>query len=89
VHTQDLYNEPERTSYSKYPNMKNCLASVGIPSNVYWKRLFTNQYKELFIVSPESSPENSPEQSQNTSPSSTFPAEARDAPAQGQEDGKQ
>ncbi|KAF2101932.1 hypothetical protein NA57DRAFT_53874 [Rhizodiscina lignyota] len=87
VRTEDLYNEPERTSYSKYPNMKNCLASIGIPSKVYWKRMFTNQYKELFIISPESSPENSPENSQNTTPSSTFAPEARHAPPQGQEDG--
>jgi len=86
VRTEDLYNEPERTSYAKYPNMKNCLASVGIPSGVFWKRLLLGQYKELFIVSPESSPDNSPEQSQNTSPSSTFGTETRDAPRQKQDE---
>jgi hypothetical protein len=88
VRTEDLYNEPERSTYSKYPNMKSCLASIGIPSRVYWKRLLLNQYKELFIVSPESSPENSPENSQNTTPSSTFAPEAQEVPPQGQEDGK-
>jgi hypothetical protein len=72
VRTEDLYNEPQRSEYAKYPNMKSCLASIGIPRDVYWKRLLLGQYKELYIVSPESSPESSPANSQQTTPSNTF-----------------
>ena len=91
MRTEDLYNEPERSHYSKYPNMKNCLASIGLPRGVYWKRMLLGGYKELFILSPESSPENSPENSQHTTPSSTFPREAPVGAAEerkGQEDSK-
>jgi len=73
VRTEDLYNEPERSAYQRFPNAKNSLASIGLPSAVYWKRLLFNQYPDLYIVSPDSSPENSPESSQHVSPSNTFP----------------
>jgi len=72
VRAEDLYNEPERTAYQQYPNIKNSLASIGLPSVVYWKRLLLNQFKDLYIVSPESSPDASPEASQHTSPTNTF-----------------
>ncbi|KAJ9659011.1 hypothetical protein H2201_007533 [Coniosporium apollinis] len=72
VKTEDLYNEPERSAYQKFPNSKNSLASVGLPRAVYWKRLLLNQFQDLYIVSPESSPNSSPESSQNCSPSHTF-----------------
>jgi hypothetical protein len=73
---EDLFCEPERTAYSKYPSSKNSLASIGLPRVVYWKRLLFNQFPDLYIVSPVSSPEsslnNSPENSQHVTPSSTF-----------------
>ncbi|KAF2084112.1 hypothetical protein K490DRAFT_16993, partial [Saccharata proteae CBS 121410] len=76
VKTEDLYNEPERSEYQKYPNFRNSLANIGLPSSVYWKRLLFNQFQDLYIVSPESSPasslNNSMESSQRLSPSSTF-----------------
>ncbi|KAF1983567.1 hypothetical protein K402DRAFT_448145 [Aulographum hederae CBS 113979] len=77
VKQEDLYNEPERSIYNQqgYPNMKNSLASIGLPSPVYWKRLLFNQFQDLYIVSPESSPNSSPESSQHVSPSNTFPRE--------------
>jgi len=76
VKTEDLYNEPERSAYQKYPNSKNSLASVGLPRAVYWKRLLLNQFQDLYIVSPDSSPNSSlngsPESSHHCSPSHTF-----------------
>jgi len=77
VKTEDLYPDEERSLYEHYPNMKNSLANIGLPSVVYWKRLLFDQFKEIYIVSPINSPENtpnpSPESSQHVSPSSTFP----------------
>ncbi|KAF2834838.1 hypothetical protein M501DRAFT_999862 [Patellaria atrata CBS 101060] len=73
VKTEDLYNEPEKSAYQKFPNAKNSLASIGLPSVVYWKRLLLNEYQDLYIISPESSPSTTPESSQHVSPSSTFP----------------
>lgn len=78
---EDLWTEQERELYSKYPSSKNSLASVGLPTGVYMKRLVFGSYPDLYIVSPVSSPEsslnNSPEQSQQVSPQSTFPKESR------------
>jgi len=59
--------------------MKNSLASIALPREVYWKRLLLDQFKDLFIISPESTPpnsaQNSANSSKNTSPTNTFPRE--------------
>ncbi len=77
VRNEDLYNEPERSEYQKYPNIKSSLANIGLPSMVYWKRLLLGQFPDLYIVSPETTPTNSPssspESSQHVSPQHTFP----------------
>lgn len=75
VRQEDLYTEPERSKYSTYPNMRNCLASIGIPRGVFWKRMLLGGYKEMYIVSPESSPESSPDNSRHVTPASTLPTE--------------
>jgi hypothetical protein len=76
VRMEDLFCEPERTAYAKYPSSKNSLANIGLPSRVYWKRLLFNEFPDLYIVSPVSSPENSlnnsPESSQHVTPANTF-----------------
>lgn len=74
VKRHDLYTASEQKEYRKYPNYDSSLASIRLPSNVYWGRLFGG-YENLFIVSPETSPENSEAGSQDSrrwSPSSTF-----------------
>jgi len=81
VKTEDLFNDPERSTYQRaaYPNMKSNLASIGLPRIVYWKRLLLNQFEDLYIVSPESTPSNSPEGSQYSSPVNSFGRENQDA----------
>ncbi|KAK3078840.1 hypothetical protein LTS18_006494 [Coniosporium uncinatum] len=81
VKTEDLFNDPERSTYQRaaYPNMKSNLASIGLPRIVYWKRLLLNQFEDLYIVSPESTPSNSPESSQHSSPMNSFGRENQDA----------
>jgi hypothetical protein len=85
VRQEDLYNEPEKSEYSKYPNSKTSLASIGLPSPVYWRRLLLNQFKDLYIVSPETSPNTSPNSSQHVSPSDTYPAATNQTKQDGQE----
>ncbi|TKA63801.1 hypothetical protein B0A49_06321 [Cryomyces minteri] len=72
VLTEDLWNAHEQSLYHNYPNAKSSLASVCLPSKVYWSRLLLGQYPELYIVSPERSPETSPNASQESSRSNTF-----------------
>ncbi|KAF2403223.1 hypothetical protein EJ06DRAFT_323113 [Trichodelitschia bisporula] len=72
VQQGDLYPEKERDKYAEYPSYKMSLACITLPRLVYWKRLVFNQYKDLYIVSPESSPESSPQNSAHNSPQSTF-----------------
>jgi len=43
-----------------------------LPFGVRVKRLLFDQYKDLYIVSPESTPESSPISSKHTSPSQTW-----------------
>jgi hypothetical protein len=74
VHQQDLFPDRDRSRFAHMPTMKLSLASVNLPRPVYWKRLL-GQYRDLYIVSPESSPNNSPESSQQISPNSTFKPE--------------
>jgi len=74
VHQQDLFPDRDRSRFAHMPTMKLSLASVNLPRPVYWKRLL-GQYRDLYIVSPESSPNSSPESSQQISPNSTFKPE--------------
>jgi hypothetical protein len=59
----DLYPEPQRELFKEFPNMKLSLSSIRLPRSVYWKRIL-GQFKNLYIISPESSPNSSPENSQ-------------------------
>jgi hypothetical protein len=68
----DLYPEKDRAKFIDKPNYKSNVASVGLPFAVRMKRLLFDQYKDLYIVSPDSSPESSPENSAHTTPSSTW-----------------
>lgn len=68
----DLYPEKERCKVIDKPNYKSNVASIGLPFGVRMKRLLFDQYKDLYIVSPDSSPENSPENSAHTTPSNTW-----------------
>jgi hypothetical protein len=68
----DLYPEKERSTVIDKPNFKSNVASIGLPFGVRLKRLFFDQYKDLYIVSPESSPSSSPENSAHTTPSHTW-----------------
>jgi hypothetical protein len=52
--------------------MRLTLALITLPPTVFFKRLL-GKYKELYIVTPDSSSENSPETSQRISPNSTLP----------------
>ena len=67
IKTCDLWNEPERTAYCRYPNAKSNIASVGLPRGVYWRRMLFGHFQDLYILSPESSPASS----RNTSPEDT------------------
>lgn len=78
VQVRDLFNEPERSQHADYPNQRSSIASVGLPTGVYWRRLFFNHFKDLYIVSPNGTPttsagtsnRDSPEE--GTSPSNTW-----------------
>ena len=71
IKTEDLYNEPEKSSYQKYPNSKASLASVGLPMSVSMRRMLFGEYSDLYIVSPESSPTNSQASSPQSSRENT------------------
>lgn len=62
----DLFNEPERTQYAKYPNQTCNLASIGLPSMVYWRRLLFGEFEDLYILSPENSAKTSPNESNSS-----------------------
>jgi hypothetical protein len=68
----DLYPERERSKVIDKPNYKSNVASIGLPFGVRVKRLLFDQYKDLYIVSPDSSPNSSPENSAHTTPSNTW-----------------
>ncbi|KAI9727296.1 MAG: hypothetical protein M1828_006915 [Chrysothrix sp. TS-e1954] len=83
IKTCDLWTEPERTAYHRFPNAKSSVASVGLPRGVYWRRMFFGHFQDLYILSPESSPSSSvaasPDNTTDSSPdgptpSSTFQA---------------
>lgn len=74
VKRHDLYLPEEKEQYSSLPNFDSSLASVKIPSQAYWSRLFLGGYDNLFIVSPETSPASSTASgdSKRSSPTSTW-----------------
>ncbi|KAF2173587.1 hypothetical protein M409DRAFT_61934 [Zasmidium cellare ATCC 36951] len=74
VKRHDLYLPEEKEQYSSLPNFDSSLASVKIPSQAYWSRLFLGGYDNLFIVSPETSPNSSVASgdSKRSSPTSTW-----------------
>lgn len=55
VRVEDLFNEPEKSQYARYPNQKSSIAAVELPSRVYWGRMLLGMYPALYIASPESS----------------------------------
>lgn len=57
---RDLFNEPEKSQYAKYPNQSDSIASVRLPSRVYWGRLLFGEFEELYILSPDRSAGSSP-----------------------------
>jgi hypothetical protein len=75
VHQGDLFPEPERKKYKDWPNMHASLAAIRLPPAVHWKRML-GRFREMYIVSPDSSPatspEDSPESSKHVSPNCTF-----------------
>ncbi|KAK4548797.1 hypothetical protein LTR36_008570 [Oleoguttula mirabilis] len=74
IKRHDLYLPDEKELYSEFPNYDSSLASIKVPTLVYWSRLFLGNYDELYIVSPESSPNSSVvgEESRRPSPTSTW-----------------
>ncbi|PNS20663.1 hypothetical protein CAC42_2908 [Sphaceloma murrayae] len=63
IKRHDLFMEHEREKYRHFPNYDSSLASIRLPSNVYWSRNLLNAYDKLYIVSPEMSPSSSPSSS--------------------------
>ncbi|KAF4551369.1 Hypothetical protein D9617_13g098670 [Elsinoe fawcettii] len=63
VKRHDLFMPYEKDKYSQFPNYNSSLASIRLPSNVYWSRNLFGTYDKLFIVSPETSPASSPSSS--------------------------
>ncbi|KAB8345981.1 hypothetical protein FH972_023033 [Carpinus fangiana] len=57
VQTRDLFSDREKTLYKDYPNQGNALASCAIPRNVFWRRLLLGEFKDMYILSPDSSPD--------------------------------
>lgn len=74
VKRHDLYLPEEKEQYSNLPNFDSSLASVKIPSQAYWSRLFLGSYDNLYIVSTETTPNSSiaSGDSKRSSPTSTW-----------------
>ena len=53
IQRQDLFLPEEKDQYMGFPNFHSSLASVKVPSRVYWERAFGPRFQELFIVSGE------------------------------------
>ena len=49
----DLYLPEEQERGKHYPSYDAWLASIKLPSRVYWGRLFFGTYDQLYIISPE------------------------------------
>lgn len=60
VKRHDLFMPYEQEKFRQFPNYDSSLASIRLPSNIYWSRNLFGSYDRLFIVSPEMSPANSP-----------------------------
>ncbi len=76
----DLYLSDEKELYANFPNYDSNLASIKVPSLAYWSRMILGNYKELFIISPETSPASSQadEDSRRTSPTGSWARETSD-----------
>ena len=75
IKQHDLYFEHEKEPYKQYPTYWTNLASINLPSKVFWSRNLFGSYSELYIVSPERSPGSSEAGSfgsRKISPSSTW-----------------
>lgn len=71
----DLYFEHEKELYKQYPTYNSQLASINLPSNVFWGRSLLGSYPKLYIVSPDRSPASSDAgsaESRKITPSSTW-----------------
>ena len=64
VRQEDLYSEDERQRWASLPNAQNNLASVVLKRGWYFARLLKGTYKDMYILSEETTPESSPENSQ-------------------------
>jgi hypothetical protein len=59
IKTRDLFSGPEQQLYKDLPNQSNALASCPIPRRVFWRRLFLGDFKDMYVLSPDSSRETS------------------------------
>lgn len=78
IKRHDFYIGHEHDAYRTLPNYDSPLASIRLPSNIYFSRSLLGNYQKLFIISPETSPEGSladSDESRKISPSSTFGSE--------------
>ena len=79
VKQSDLYFEHEKDAYKQYPTYWTNLASISLPSKVFWSHSLFGSYPELYIVSRERSPSSSEAGSvgsRKISPSSTWDSHA-------------
>lgn len=85
VKRHDLYLPEEKDMYCELPNYDSSLASIKIPSQAYWSRLFLGNYDSLYIVSPESTPNSSvaDDDSRRTSPTSTWGQDSQEDASMG------
>ncbi|KAL9531153.1 hypothetical protein SMMN14_05296 [Sphaerulina musiva] len=74
VKRHDLFLPNEQREFRNTPNYDSSLASVKLPTSVYWSRLILGGYENLYIVSPEGSPASSvaDDESRRTSPTTTW-----------------
>ncbi|KAF2157431.1 hypothetical protein K461DRAFT_273610 [Myriangium duriaei CBS 260.36] len=56
VKRHDLYMPNEMELYKEFPNYNSSLASIKLPSNIYWNRYLFGSYDKLYIISPETTP---------------------------------
>ena len=85
VKRHDLYSEDEKEQYRRYPNYDSSLASIRLPSHVFWARSVMGSYTDLYILSPERSPGGSAASSAGSrkiSPASTWGSQAAESGAE-------
>lgn len=80
VEGKDFCLDHEKQQHAKSYNYHSSLASIKVPTMVYWSRLLFGHYKDLYIISRQSSAESSmmDDDSRRTSPSSTWPRDVDD-----------